>query len=86
MKPHDFKQLGLVWYLMPTAWVVAGIVGLVAVSQWPALVAGQLQSPITAASFASALMPEASTESSVPAASSVFTDRRWEVSEHVPQF
>jgi hypothetical protein len=86
MKPRYSNQLGVIWYLMPAVWVFAAIAGLLAISQWPASLAEQLQAPITAASLAAPLAPEASTERSVPAASSVFKDRRWEVSEHVAQF
>jgi hypothetical protein len=86
MKTRDSKQLGVIWYLMPAVWIVAGIAGLVAISQWPAVLADQLQAQTAVASFASPLVPEASPEPSVPAASSVFTDHRWEASEHVAQF
>jgi hypothetical protein len=86
MKLRDSKQLGLIWYLMPAVWVVAGIAGLLAVSQWPGLVADQVQAQTAAATLAFPLLPEANTELSVPAAGSVFTDRRWEVSEVVAQF
>ncbi|HXD39073.1 MAG TPA: hypothetical protein VN649_00815 [Ramlibacter sp.] len=86
-KPFKAKEPGIAWYLVPAVWVAAALAGLVILTYWPALLADQLPAaPERAASNASPAGPHASSDPSVPDASSVFKDHPPPVSEPVNQF
>jgi hypothetical protein len=84
--PKETGELGAVWIAVPLLWVVAAIAGLLIVTSWPTLLADPLPAEIGSASSTLAAAPAPDTDPSVPAASTVFTQRTWEVSEPVAQF
>jgi len=86
--PKETGELGAVWIAVPLLWVIAAIAGLLVVMNWPTLLADPLPAAAAADPVPTALVapPVSGTDPSVPAASTVFTQRTWEVSEPVAQF
>ena len=84
--PKATGELGAVWIAVPVLWVVAALAGLVVVTNWPAMLGDPLPADVGSAPTALAAAPAADTDAAVPAASTVFTQRTWEVSEPVAQF
>jgi hypothetical protein len=79
-KTAHTSELGAVWYLLPASWMAIAAAGLMLLS---------FESPMPQESAAAPLVsaaPFADTEFGVPSASSVFSARTWEVTEHVEQF
>ncbi len=84
--PKETGELGAVWIAVPVLWVVVAIAGLLVVTNWPTLLAEPVPAEMSSASSALAAAPAPASDPSVPAASTVFTQRTWEVSEPVAQF
>ncbi len=84
--PKETGELGAVWIAIPVLWVVAAIAGLLVVTNWPTMLADPLPAEIGSAPTALAAAPAAGADTAVPAASTVFTQRTWEVSDPVAQF
>jgi hypothetical protein len=80
---HGGREAGLAWYLVPTL-CAAAVAGFLLLSYGPALLADPAQGERGAA--ASPVVLETGSEFNVPAATTVFKDRHWEVSELVEQF
>ncbi len=84
--PRETGELGAAWVAVPLLWVIAAIAGLLLVTNWPTLLADPLPAEVSSASSAMVAPPTSGTDPSVPAASTVFTQRTWEVSEPIAQF
>jgi hypothetical protein len=75
---HD--EPGSIWYLLPAFWTAIAVAGLMLLSFGSPMPQESAAAPLVSAT------PFADTEFGVPSASSVFSARTWEVSEHVEQF
>jgi hypothetical protein len=80
--PHETREAGLTWYLVPLG--AAAVAGVLVLSYRPALLADAPQPDNAIATLSVAA--SAGRDPSIPAASTVFSDRTWEVSKHVEQF
>jgi len=76
---------GVVWYVIPAVCVVVAVAGALVLSYGPALQAESGHSKI-GASAASSTASLANNYFPVPAASTVFTERTWDVSEQADRF
>jgi hypothetical protein len=97
MKPHDFSihrnkgteeraKLAPFWYLVPVAWVVVVVAGLMVVVDSPTLQASLQAELLSDPGEALSITAPAGDASSVPPASSVFTGRSYSPEEPAPSF
>ena len=84
--PRAAGELGVVWHLVPTLWIVVAVAGAFVLSVWPALLADSMQPDNGAAASSIVMVPHANSDLLVPAASTVFKDHPWEVSQEIEQF
>lgn len=80
--PHESRQLGRAWFAIPLSVFAALVASLVMVT-WPD--AAGMHGDV-ASTEALAVLPYGSASYGVPAAASVFTERQYEVAEHVDTF
>lgn len=75
------------WYITPLFWVAIAVLSLIVAPNWDHLLAEPAQRHQRASGAAFSTATDASAgETSVPAASSVFTERSYPAPEHVQAF
>lgn len=83
---HETGELGTVWFVVPMVWAAVALVGFFLLVSWPELFGQPLPQDPGALSAAPAA-PYASSDPSLPPASSVFNDGApYETAQHVDTF